>query len=168
MKDGYIQQVDTPLNLYNHPKNIFVAGFIGSPSMNFLKVKLLNEDGRLWLVNPAMRLPPIEERREALSPYIGKDIVLGIRPEAIYDDAHYLEAHPDWNIDVKVDVVEPMGSENYVYFGINGENVIARVESTSPAKVMQQHKVAFDMSLARFFDPETQEVIHRPGYEANY
>ena len=168
MKDGYIQQVDTPMNLYNHPKNMFVAGFIGSPSMNFLKVRLIEEDGRLWLVNPDFRLPPIEERREALTPYIGKEIVFGIRPEAIYDDGVFLEAHPDWTLDVHVDVVEPMGSENYVYFSLNGENLIARLEATSQAKVLQRHQVAFDMSMARYFDMGTQEVIHRPGHQTAY
>ncbi len=168
MKDGYIQQVDTPMNIYNHPRNMFVAGFIGSPSMNFLKVKLVEEDGRLWLVSPAFRLPPIEERREALTPYIGKEIILGIRPEAINDDAPFLEAHPDWTLDMHVDVVEPMGSEHYVHLSLNGENLIARLEAASQAKVMKYHKVAFDMSLARYFDIETQEVIHRPGYQPKY
>ncbi len=168
MKDGLIQQVDAPMNLYDHPKNMFVAGFIGSPSMNFLKAKLVEEDGRLWLVNSAFRLPPVAERREALTPYIGKEIIFGIRPEAVKDDAPFLAAHPDWSVDVHVDVVEPMGSENYVYFSLNGENVIARLAAASQAKVLQRHKVAFDMSLARYFDPETQAVIHRPGYEAAY
>ena len=168
MKDGYIQQVDTPMNLYNHPRNMFVAGFIGSPSMNFLKVKLVEENGRLWLVNPDFRLPPLEERREALTPYIDKEIIFGIRPEAVYDDAAFLEANPDWVVDVHVDVLEPMGAEHYVYFSLNGENVIARLDATSQAKVLQRHTLAFDMSMARYFDMETQEVIHRPGYQTNY
>ncbi|MDI6880253.1 MAG: sn-glycerol-3-phosphate ABC transporter ATP-binding protein UgpC [Desulfitobacteriaceae bacterium] len=168
MKDGYIHQVDTPMNLYNHPKNMFVAGFIGSPSMNFLKVKLVEEKGRLWLVNPAFRLPSIEERREALTPYVNKEIIFGIRPEAIYDDAAFLEANPDWVVDVHVDVLEPMGAEHYVYFSLNEENVIARLDATSQAKVLQRHKVAFDMNMARYFDMETQEVIHRPGYQTAY
>ncbi len=168
MKDGYIHQVDTPMNLYNHPKNMFVAGFIGSPSMNFLKVKLVEEKGRLWLVNPAFRLPSIEERREALTPYVNKEIIFGIRPEAIYDDAAFLEANPDWVVNVHVDVLEPMGAEHYVYFSLNEENVIARLDATSQAKVLQRHKVAFDMNMARYFDMETQEVIHRPGYQTAY
>ncbi len=168
MKDGYIHQVDTPMNLYNHPKNMFVAGFIGSPSMNFLKVKLVEEKGRLWLVNPAFHLPSIEERREALTPYVNKEIIFGIRPEAIYDDAAFLEANPDWVVDVHVDVLEPMGAEHYVYFSLNEENVIARLDATSQAKVLQRHKVAFDMNMARYFDMETQEVIHRPGYQTAY
>lgn len=168
MKDGRIQQVDTPMNLYNHPRNMFVAGFIGSPSMNFLRVRLVDEEGQLKVVGANFALPPITERREALTPYIGKEIILGIRPEAIHDDEAFLQAHPDWSVNVTVDVVEPMGSENYVYFSFDGENVIARVGANSTAKVLQQHKVAFDMSLARYFDAETQEVIHRSNYQPNY
>jgi multiple sugar transport system ATP-binding protein len=166
MKDGFIQQVDTPMNLYNHPCNMFVAGFIGSPAMNFLRVKLIEENGQLWLVSADFRLPPSPERREALTPYIGKEIILGIRPEAINDDIPFLQVHPEWTINVHVEVVEPMGSENNVYFTLNGENVVARLMANSEAKVLQSHKIAFDMSLARYFDPETQEVIHRPGYRA--
>ena len=168
MKDGFIQQVDTPMNLYNHPCNTFVAGFIGSPAMNFLRVKLIEENGQMWLVNSELRISPLEERREALTPYIGKEIIMGIRPESIEDDIAYLEAHPNWTVDVQVDVVEPMGAENYIHFAINGENVIARVGATSPAKVLQEHKVAFEMSAARYFDAETQDVIHRPGYKPAY
>ncbi len=168
MKDGYIQQVDTPMNLYDHPRNMFVAGFIGSPAMNFLPIKLVEEEGQLWLVGSDFRIQSLPERREALTPYIGKEIVMGIRPEAINDDRPFLDAHPDWTIDVHVDVVEPMGSENYVYFTLSGENVIARLAANSQAKVLQSHKIAFDMSLARYFDKETQEVIHRPGYQPAY
>lgn len=168
MKDGFIQQVDTPMNLYNHPRNMFVAGFIGSPAMNFLRVKLVEEGGQLKLVSNDFTLPPIAERKEALTPYIGKEIILGIRPEAIDDAPAFLDAHPEWTLNVNVDVVEPMGSENYVYMTINGENVIARVDATSTAKVLQKHKVAFDMSAARYFDAETQEVIHRSDYTPNY
>lgn len=168
MKDGFIQQVDTPMNLYNHPCNMFVAGFIGSPAMNFLRVKLIEENGQLMLVTNDFRVPALPERREALTPYLGKEIMMGIRPEAIKDEPGFLEAHPEWIVDVHVDVVEPMGSENYVYFSVNGENIIARVGATSTVKVRQNHKIAFDMGLARYFDIDTQEVIHRPGYQANY
>lgn len=166
MKDGFIQQVDTPMNLYNHPCNMFVAGFIGSPAMNFLRATLIEENGQLWLVNKELRLAPFAERREALTPYLGKEIMIGIRPESINDDSAYLEEHPDWTVEVQVEVVEPLGAENYIHFTVNGENLIARVEATSQSKALQVHKVAFDMSKARYFDVETQNVIHRPGHEA--
>lgn len=168
MKDGFIQQVDTPMNLYNHPKNMFVAGFIGSPSTNFIKVTLIEESGKYWLTNSEFKISASPDRREALTPYLGKEIILGIRPEGIFDNDEFIEGHPEWVIDVNIEVVEPMGSENYVYFSLNGENVIARVNATSTAKVLTNHKVAFDMDQARYFDPETQNVIHRPGYQSNY
>ena len=161
MKDGYIQQVDTPMNLYNHPRNMFVAGFIGSPAMNFLRVGIREEEGSLWLGHGNLRLPVLPEHRQALIPYVGKEIILGIRPEAINDEAAFLDAHPDWCLDVIIDVVEPMGSENYLYFTLNGENIIARVAATSMAKVMQKYRVAFDLSLVHYFDVDTQEVIKR-------
>jgi len=84
---------------------------------------------------------------------------MGIRPESISDDPAFLEAHPDWTLDVQIDVVEPMGFENYLYFNVNGENIVARVDSTSKAKVLQKHKIAFDLNFVHFFDEETQEVI---------
>jgi multiple sugar transport system ATP-binding protein len=81
MKDGFIQQVDTPMNLYNHPCNMFVAGFIGSPAMNFLRATLIEENGQLWLVNKELRLSPFAERREA--------------------DITYLEEHSDWTVNLQ-------------------------------------------------------------------
>jgi len=158
MKDGYIMQVDTPMNLYNHPQNMFVAGFIGSPAMNFLQVNVVEQDGRLWLETTDFRLPVVEERRAALTPYIGKKVILGIRPEDIHDD-EFVQAHPEWTLEVNVDVVEPMGSETYIYFVLDGVNVIARVEPTSKARIKQRHKVAFAMSMTHYFDPDTEKII---------
>lgn len=157
LKDGYIQQVDTPMNLYERPKNMFVAGFIGSPSMNFLEVKVIRENG-LWLVAPGFRLPPAEGRWADLAPYVGKEIVMGIRPESIGDGA-FVQAHPEWTIDVIIDIVEPMGAEKYIYFNLNGTPVTGRVEPTSQAKILEPDKVAFNMNSAYFFDKDTQEVI---------
>lgn len=159
MKDGYIQQVDTPMNLYSHPKNVFVAGFIGSPAMNFLKGRLIEVDGFLVFETPSFRLGSFEEQRPTLAPYIGKEIVFGIRPEAIYDDDDFLTAHQNWTVDVNVDVVEPVGSESYVYFALDGVNVVARLDPTSKAKIMKTHKIAFDMGTAHFFDPDNQVAI---------
>ncbi|AET70842.1 ATPase component of ABC-type sugar transporter [Desulfosporosinus orientis DSM 765] len=161
MKEGFIQQVDTPMNLYNQPKNMFVASFIGSPAMNFLKAKVREEKGVLCLETPDFRLTSVEERREELASYISKEIVMGIRPEAIYDKESFIEEHPDWALDVTIEVVEPVGSENYVYFFLSGVNMIARMEPSSTAKVMKTHRIALDMRAAHFFDPETQETIPR-------
>jgi multiple sugar transport system ATP-binding protein len=159
MKDGFIQQVDTPMNLYNNPKNMFVAGFIGSPAMNFLKVNLVEEKGQLWATAKELRLPVQGARNKELASYVGKELFMGIRPEAIHDDKEYLQAHPTWTVEVNVEVVEPMGAEHYLYFNLTGANVVARVGVESDAKVLQQHTVAFDMNLVHFFDAQTQEVI---------
>src|SRR5665648_531013 len=124
--------------------------------------------GMYCLINSDLKISTIPERREALTPYLGKEIILGIRPEKIMDNEAFLEAHQDWVVDVKIEVVEPMGSESVVYFSLNGVNVTARVNSTSTAEVLTHHKVAFDMEQARYFDPDTEDVIHRQGYQPNY
>ncbi|KLU61971.1 trehalose import ATP-binding protein SugC [Peptococcaceae bacterium CEB3] len=156
MKDGYIQQVDTPMNLYNHPKNIFVAGFIGSPSMNFLKVNVKTDNGVPQLIHPGFHLAAAEKHRQILAPYNGKEIMLGIRPEFVYDDDAFLSAHSDWTLEAKVEVVEPMGAENYVYLSVGGDNVVARFEASSQAKALENHRIAFDMAAIHYFDIETQ------------
>ena len=160
MKDGYIQQADTPLNLYDFPRNIFVAGFIGSPAMNFLHVSLEEVNGRFWLVNKALRLLLPDAQRSGLAAYKNKELVLGIRPEAIYDEPAFLESHPQWILNVRLDVVEPMGPEQFIYFTVNKESIIARVPSSSRLKALKEHRVAFNLNLAHYFDLDTQERIH--------
>jgi multiple sugar transport system ATP-binding protein len=160
MKDGYIQQVDTPLNLYKYPNNVFVAGFVGLPSMNFFSVEVVEEAGSLWLTNPCCRIAVSACHRSILAPYIGKEIVLGIRPEIFSDDPHFLASHEAWVSDVKIDIVEHMGAETNVYFPFGGVNVIARLNNSTLATPHQHHKIAFDMEAACFFDACTQEVIN--------
>ncbi|KYZ76548.1 sugar ABC transporter ATP-binding protein [Anaerosporomusa subterranea] len=159
MKDGYIQQVDKPMNLYHHPKNLFVASFIGSPAMNFLRVRVVSEDGFLWLVNSSTRLQPAPAHQEALKMRIGQDVILGIRPEYIHDESAFIEEFPFWSTDVMIDVVEPLGIETNVYFSLGDDNLIARFKGNSDVRVLQRHKVGFDLLAAHYFDPETQEII---------
>ena len=159
MKDGFIQQVDSPMNLYDKPANLFVAKFIGSPSMNFLSVRLEEEDGELRLSTPGVFLPVSAAHRAQLLPHVGKEIIIGIRPDAIHDETAFLVAHPDWSLDVHIDVVEPMGSESYIYFCLNSENIVARVAPSSSAHVMAHHRLAFDMDKAHYFDSDTQNAI---------
>jgi multiple sugar transport system ATP-binding protein len=159
MKDGLIQQVDTPMNLYNKPANQFVARFIGSPSMNFLSASVVAEEETLALRFGEVALPIGAADSARLKAYAGKEIVVGIRPDAIHDEAAYLEAHPAWTLDVRIDVVEPMGSESYIYFGLNGDNFVARVAPESSARVMTGHRLAFDMEKLHFFDKETQKAV---------
>ena len=162
MKDGLVQQVDTPMRLYSEPANLFVARFIGSPSMNFLTARLARDDGRLRLSAEGIFLPVSPVHADALGAHADREVVVGIRPDTIRDDPAFIAAHPEWAVDVNVDVVEPMGSESFIYFGLAGEAFVARVEPDSPARVRAHHRVAFDMDKAHYFDGQTQQSI-RPA-----
>ena len=161
MKDGLIQQVDTPQNLYDAPCNIFVAGFIGTPQMNFINGKLTkNADGVYFnFEDIAIKLPEDKANAPELADYIGNEVVVGLRPEAISDDAKAVEANPDTSIDVNVDVTELMGAEIYLYLNIGETNMIARVSSRSQSRAGQQIKVNFDMSRLHIFDKDTERCI---------
>nr|MDD6336117.1 sn-glycerol-3-phosphate ABC transporter ATP-binding protein UgpC [bacterium] len=166
MKDGFIMQVDTPMNLYNTPDNVFVAGFIGSPQMNFFDAKLRRgSDGKVYCLFGEERVEVPEERIKLLrdDSYIGgADIIMGLRPEDIHDDVDFLDAHPQTTINAKVDVVEMMGAETYLYLALAGRddsNVIARVSSRSTSSAGDAIKVAFDGMRMHFFDKETEKSL---------
>jgi multiple sugar transport system ATP-binding protein len=159
MKDGYIQQVDSPMNLYNHPANMFVAGFIGSPSMNFIKVRVESRGDKIHLTNSGINIALGPEEQKDLASYINKEIILGVRPEHVYEEQSFLESHPDWIANIIVDVTEPMGSETYVYFSLGGQNVTARLGASTTARVGERYRVALDMNQAHYFDMETEKAI---------
>ena len=160
MKDGFIQQVDTPQNLYDYPCNMFVAGFIGSPQMNFLDATLVKEGDNYYvdlggdklLINPKKVTPE-------LAAYVGKAIKAGIRPEDIKDDEEFLEKHKDSTIVANVEVSELMGSEIYLYLTYKGYKMTARVNPTSKAKNGMDVKVAMNTNKLHLFDPADESVI---------
>ena len=167
MKDGFIQQVDTPQNNYDYPANKFVAGFIGSPQMNFFDVKLVRENGNVVAVfgdstgENKILVPKEKIAKLKDESYIGKDVVMGIRPENIDDDAEFVAAHPEATMKVHVEVTELMGSETYLYFSTAGkaENVIARVDPRTITRAGDDTKVALDTTRLHFFDKDTEETI---------
>ncbi len=162
MKDGLIQQVDTPQNLYDSPCNIFVAGFIGTPQMNFINGTLdkKGEDVFLNFDGISVKMPAEKANAPELAEYIGKEVVVGLRPEAISDEAKNVEATPDASFDVDVDVTELMGAEIYLYLKAGEEtNLIARVSSRSQSRAGDKIKVAFDMSRLHVFDKDTERCI---------
>ncbi len=162
MKDGFIQQVDSPQVLYDKPANLFVAGFMGSPQMNFFDVVLNEEAGKYSLTfgNTTIILPEGKVTDE-LKGYIGKTMVMGLRPEGIHDEESYLAAFPESIVTAEVTVTEMMGSETYLYLTTEGNNCIARVNPRSTSKVGDEIKVAFDMTKIHLFDKETEKaVIH--------
>ena len=160
LKDGYVQQVDTPMNLFNHPANKFVAGFIGSPAMNFLNGKI-EQGEELQFISGSVQfgIPDQLELHEKLRPYIGKEIIFGFRPEYLYDKAK--EAHKQLSVDMDIilDVIEPVGSESYNYFYFEGQrdqSFVFRSDSAHNYQPQQALTVGLDIERLRFFDFETE------------
>ena len=162
MKDGLIQQVDTPQNLYDYPVNIFVAGFIGTPQMNFINGKLekKGEDVYFNFENISLKLPAEKANNPDLKDYIGQEVIVGLRPEAIHDEPSQLANHTDSQLETYVDVTELMGAEIYLYLNVGEETrLIARVSSRSTSRAGDTIKVAFDMSRLHIFDKDTERCI---------
>jgi len=161
MKDGVIQQVAPPQEIYEHPANIFVAGFIGSPQMNFIDAKIVKEGDYLYVVFGKVKLLIPEDKAKIIEQkgYVGKDVVFGIRPENIDDSTDFLNAHSNSIIEAKVEVVEHMGAETYLYVVCEGKNITARVEPTSRAKVDDVIRLAIDMNKMHIFDKETELAV---------
>ena len=175
MKDGLIQQVDTPQNLYDSPCNLFVAGFIGTPQMNFINGTLNKKGEDLYFdfENVSLKLPAEKANNPALKDYVDQEVVLGLRPECIYDKAEQVEAHAEASFEAYVDVTELMGAEIYLYLNVgkseegdgkikivnDGTNMIARVSSRSQSRAGDTIKVAFDMARCHIFDKDTERCI---------
>ncbi len=156
MKDGVVQQVDTPQNLYNHPVNRFVAGFIGSPAMNFIECKCEVKKGKATIILNDATIPITDERMiETLTQHPDLDLILGIRPEDITVDEAYLKANPDSYINASVEVVEPMGSETYLYLEYFSNRLVSRVHTDADFKVGEQLKLALKNEKIHLFDANT-------------
>ncbi|HEY8423056.1 MAG TPA: sn-glycerol-3-phosphate ABC transporter ATP-binding protein UgpC [Thermoclostridium sp.] len=161
MKDGFIQQIDTPQGLYDNPVNMFVAGFIGSPQMNFANVTVIKEDEKLYLKlgDDKLEVPADKAKVIEKSGYIGKEVVFGIRPENTHDEPQNLEKWANATVTAKVEVTEMLGSETYLYMVINGVNFTARVHPKTTTRPGDTIKVAFDMNAMHLFDKETEKAI---------
>ncbi|OCA90128.1 sn-glycerol-3-phosphate ABC transporter ATP-binding protein UgpC [Pradoshia sp. D12] len=154
MKDGFIQQVGAPKDVYENPENIFVGGFIGSPAMNFINGKL--EDG--YFVTGSTRIAVPEGKLSYLrkQDYIGKDVVLGIRPEDIHDEPIFMDASPETTVSCIIEVAELMGAETMLYTQIEGQSIVARIDSRSDISPMDTIKLGLDINKAHFFDKDTE------------
>ena len=161
MKDGLIQQVDTPQNLYDYPCNVFVAGFIGSPQMNFLDGTLNKKSNQYTIDLAGTEIPlPTEKTADGkLDAYVGKTLKVGIRPEDIKDDEEFLAKHPNSHIDAEVEVSELMGAEIYLYLTYKGQNLMARVAPTSKSRRGDKIVVAMDTNKIHLFDPESEKTL---------
>jgi len=164
MKDGHIMQVAEPLELYNSPHNMFVAGFIGSPPMNFLRGTLARRGDAVQFVETNTVGAPVVVTLDAAlaargAAHIGKPVVLGIRPEDVQDTLTVTNPDPGATIEVKVEVSEPMGSETYLYLTTGASSFIGRVNPTDRFEPDQRVKVTLRLSKAHLFDGETERVI---------
>jgi multiple sugar transport system ATP-binding protein len=175
MRNGVLQQVDAPHLLYERPRNLFVAEFIGSPAMNLVMAELAGEDDHLWLTFGAHRLrlePAIREKRPALSGYEGRGVVVGIRPEDMEDAAIVRETHEDRRLSVLCDIREDMGSEVLVHFNVSGDPVTSKevleahaaedregAETKVAAERARGHGVSFVARLDRLTEAREREPL---------
>ncbi|MFL5802548.1 MAG: ABC transporter ATP-binding protein [Roseiflexaceae bacterium] len=160
MKDGIVQQLDTPQVLYDQPANMFVAGFIGSPSMNFFEAKLDRNNGSLMVDLGGFQLPVPSQKSDALGGHIGKPIFFGIRPEDIHD-SHYVPPGIDAvaRFPANVNVIEPLGAEVYAYIENGGKELVARFDPRTNARVGQPVEVVADMDKMHIFDRESEKAL---------
>jgi len=157
MKDGWVQQVGEPLELYGRPANRFVAGFIGSPAMNFVSVAVGDSGGALWADAEGLRLKVPPQFVERLRAHVGRRVTLGVRPEALHPAG--ASDHADYSFDTAVDVVEPLGNEILLNFRAGGAPMVARVDPAMRVKAHQNIRVALDPQRVHFFDETNGAAI---------
>ena len=161
LKDGVIMQVDSPQKLYNEPNNLFVAGFIGSPQMNFIDAVCKVEGERVTLnfEKTSVVLPPAKAKKLIDGGYNGKTVVMGIRPEDIGDSQIEIEAHKDAVFETDVTGYELLGSEVLLYFNVAGTAMTAKVDSRTTARMGDHITLAINPEQIHFFDKETELTI---------
>lgn len=159
MKDGLIQQIGTPYEVYNRPANMFVAGFIGSPAMNFVDGKIIKGEGGLWVKTSGLKLKVPQEYEDKLAQHVDKDIIFGIRPENVYDKMFAIAPKPENTAEVTVDVVEPLGSETLLHVMAGNDKIVARVNAKSQAQEGQKIDLVFDMTTMHIFDKATEKEL---------
>ena len=159
MKDGVVQQIDSPQNLYDHPYNKFVAGFMGSPQMNILNAKCGKSGDQVTLTFGGGTIKLDKEKSAMLKNYVGKEVSFGIRPEDVHDDPAFIAENPDMVINATIRVYEMLGAEVYLYFDIDDTNVTARVKPDTTARPGSQVKFALDIKKIHVFDNETELTI---------
>ena len=171
MKSGLIQQVDTPQNLYLYPCNLFVAGFIGSPQMNFIEAKLLKEGNDFFVefgsedtktragVKFKIKLPAEKNKNDCLLPYVDKEVIMGIRPEDVHNEEDLIAAYPDGVVEADVEVTELMGAETYLYMNCEGQSINARVAPTNTAKPADHITITIEPKKIHLFDKDTELTI---------
>ncbi len=161
MKDGIVQQVDSPVELYSKPKNLFVAGFIGSPQMNFMDAVVKKDGDTATLVYGkfSVKLPASKGKVLIENGYEGKTVSFGIRPEDVKDEEMFISASPDSVLEATVRVYEMLGAEVFLYFSVEDSEITVRVNPRTTARPGDKIKLALDTTKIHVFDKETEQVI---------
>lgn len=160
LKDGVVHQTDTPVNVFTHPVNKFVAGFIGSPAMNFVSGKIIKEE-ELYFINEGMKISIPPPLRISMEKYLGKMVDMGFRPEYVYDKGLEKERRLSTDVQIEILVVENVGSESYNHFKLKGMDVIYSYRSSSSYAHIPGERltVGIDLERLHFFDTETEKTI---------
>ena len=158
MDKGKIRQIDTPQKLYNEPADMFVAGFIGSPQMNFIEAGIISEKGKLFVKFSGYSFEIAKGKFAALKEYTDKNVILGIRPEHIYSDVDG-ETAGIFPITVVAEIAEMMGNETNIYFDLSGKRHIARVKTDRKISAGDSVKLYIDPENSYYFDPVTTKAI---------
>ncbi|MCB0265350.1 MAG: sn-glycerol-3-phosphate ABC transporter ATP-binding protein UgpC [Calditrichia bacterium] len=158
LKDGVIQQVDSPLNLYNQPANLFVAGFIGSPAMNFIRGQLVNS-GKMQFQSGKLQITLPEDKAAQLQKHGAQEVILGVRPEHLHDVRNKNGRLISETQETNIDVVEPIGNEIFVYFNAGNENLCMRTSPEQTYTVRENFSFALDLGKLYFFDVNTEARI---------
>ena len=159
MNEGVVQQIGTPKEIYNKPANIFVAGFIGSPSMNFLDAEIINGNLIIPTGEKKIEIKLLDYQVKALKEYEGKQVVLGIRPDDIHLTDHANNKYPSDPIDFKCDISELLGHESILYGNLGETRVVVKANSKSDIKDGAKIKIVFDLSSLHFFNKEDSKRI---------
>jgi multiple sugar transport system ATP-binding protein len=159
MKDGILQQLDTPQSLYDKPNNVFVAGFIGSPAMNFFDAKLTQSDGKFVIDADSFRVEIPENRAALYRQHAGKQVVFGIRPEDIHDPHFAPPGIHQAPIEAAVEVTELMGNEVFLYLRNGEKNFVGRVDPRTQARIGHKLQVSLNMDNMHLFDKQTEQAI---------
>jgi len=161
MNEGRINQIGTPADIYGKPVNKFVAGFIGNPPMNFVEGKIIKKYSKLYFIETdgKIKVKVVDEMIPMLEPYVDKELIFGIRSEDIYDKLFVSESSPENTVTLTCEIIEPMGSEAYLYLSSGKSTLIAKVGGNENPPINQDMDLVFDMSKVHFFDKDTEKAI---------
>jgi len=159
MKDGLVQQIDTPTNVYNKPVNKFVASFIGAPPMNFLEGRIIKKDNKLYFDEGNFKVKIVETVYKKIEDYIDERVILGVRSEDVYDKLFVSETPPENIVTMTCEMVEHLGSEVYIHFNTGKHVLVARFSGDANPEINQDMDIVLDMSKIHFFDKTTEKTI---------